>query len=89
MELITILLIFAFVLLLFKIAGFLFRTGIVLISIPLQIALAVIVTVILVAVLPIALVSSVLALILVPLGLLTPLLPLFLVGFGIYIIARK
>lgn len=85
MDFLAFLIVLGCVLLLFKLLGAIFRAGIFLISIPLQIIAAVIVAVVLFAVFPVGLI----AIILVPLGLLAPLLPFILVGLGIYLLARR
>ena len=89
MEFITFLIILGFVLILIKVLGLLFRAGIFLISIPLQILMALVVAAVLFAILPVTLITGLLAAVLVPLGILVPLLPFLLIGFGIYMLARK
>lgn len=89
MDLLAFLLLFVVILAVFKIGGILFKTAFFLISIPLQIVAALVVTILLLAIVPITLFSGLLGLILLPLGLLAPLLPLLLIGFGIYLLARR
>jgi len=89
MDILAFLFLFIAVLVIFKIGGLIFKAAFFLISIPLQILAALIVTVVLLAIVPITLFSGILGLILLPLGLLAPLLPLLLIGFGIYLLARR
>ena len=88
MELIGFVLILGVALILLKCLGWVFRAGIFLISIPLQILLAIIVAVIAIALLPAALVTGALFII-APLGLLVAFFPVILIGIGIYLLARK
>jgi hypothetical protein len=89
MDFLAFLIVLGCILLLFKVLGAIFKAGIFLISIPLQIIAAVFVAVVLFFALPAALFSGLFAVILIPLGILAPLLPFILVGLGIYLLARR
>ena len=89
MEILTFLIILAFVIIGLKLLGFVFKTGLFLLSIPLQILAAVIVSVVLLVILPIGLLTGFVALLLAPLGILAPLLPFILIFLGIYWLAHK
>jgi len=87
-ELFSFLLILALVLLAFKLLGIVIKTSIFLISIPLQILFALLLTIVIFLVLPVALVSG-MSIFLASLGMLAGFLPFILVVFGIYLLVRK
>ena len=89
MEIVTFLFIFLLVLIMFKAMGLILKTGIFLISIPLQIVAGLVVTLLIIALLPVTLVTGILTALLAPFVILFPLLPILLVGLGIYLVARK
>jgi hypothetical protein len=89
MEFITFLLILALVFIAIKLMSLVFRAGIYLLSIPLQILIGAFVVLLLGIILPITIISGLLPLLFVTLAILVPLFPLFLIGLGIYMLARK
>ena len=72
----------------FKLLGLIFKAGIFLISIPLQILGAVFVAILAIAIIPIGAVAGVVALIFAPLLILGPLLPFLILGFLIYLLVK-
>ncbi len=89
MELISFLLILALVLVAFKLLGLIFKAGIFLLSIPLQILVVLFIAILIFTLIPVTLTTGLVAIILIPLGLVAPLIPLAIIGFGIYLFARK
>ncbi len=87
MELLSILLILAILLIAFKLLGLIFKTGIFLLTIPLQIITVIIIFILAIAIFPVIL-SFVTAAILVPLGFFAPLLPFLVIVFGIYLLLK-
>ena len=89
MEIISFLIIVALVLVVFKALGLIVKAGIFLLSIPLQIVIAVFITALILIVVPVTLATGFLAILLAPLGLLIPLLPFLLISLGIYMFSRR
>ena len=89
MEIISFLFILALVLSALKILGMIFKAGIFLLSIPLQILAGVFLAVLIFAIVPVTLTVGLVAVILAPLGMLALLFPLLLIGLGIYLFARR
>ena len=87
MEILSILLILAVVLIAFKLLGLIFKTGIFILTIPLQIIAVIVIFILCITLFPI-IITFITAAILVPVGLLAPLLPLLAIGFGIYLLLK-
>ena len=88
MEILGILFLVVVILGTFKLLGLIFKAGIFLISIPLQILGAVFVAILAIAIIPLGLVTGVVALIFAPLLILGPLLPFLILGFLIYLLVK-
>ncbi len=88
-ELAVILLLLGAFLLFFKLLAVIFKAGIFVLTIPLQIVGALLAVLLVVTLLPFALVAGVLTVVLAPLFVLGPLLPLALVFFGLYLVMRR
>jgi hypothetical protein len=87
MEILSILLILAVILIAFKLLGLIFKTGIFILTIPLQIIAVIVIFILCITLFPI-IITFITAAILVPVGLLAPLLPLLAIGFGIYLLLK-
>jgi hypothetical protein len=88
-ELAVILLLLGVFLLFFKLLAVIFKAGMFVLTIPLQIVGALLAVLLVVVLLPFALVAGVLTAVLAPLFVLGPLLPLALVFFGLYLVMRR
>lgn len=89
MELTVFLLLIACFLFFFKAVGLMLKATLFVLSIPLQIAGAILGAVILVTLLPFAIVAGVVTAIFAPLLILGPMLPFLLVACGLYLIAKR
>jgi hypothetical protein len=87
MELLSILILVALILLIFKVLGWIFKAGFLILSIPLKIAAAVLLALLISVFLPLTIIGGILSLFVV--GVLVPFVPLFLIGFGVYLLARR
>lgn len=87
MEILSILFILALILIACKLLGLIFKTGIFILTIPLQIISMIVIFILCIAVFPI-IITFITAAILVPLGLLAPLLPFLAIGFGVYLLLK-
>ena len=89
MELAVILLMLAGFIIFFKLLALIFKAGIFVLSIPLQIIGAIFAVVLVLLLVPFAVTAGILTVIFAPLFVLGALLPLLLVLFGIYLVVRK
>lgn len=87
MEIFGVLFLVVIILGIFKFLGLIFKAGIFLISIPLQILGAVFVAILALAIIPVGLVTGA-ALIFAPLLIFGPLLPFLILGFLIYLLVK-
>ena len=88
MEILGLLFLIVIILGTFKLLAIIFKAGIFLISIPLQIFGAVLLAILAIALIPAGIVTGVVALVLAPLLILGPLLPILLLGFVVYLLVR-
>ncbi|MFQ5650517.1 MAG: hypothetical protein ACE5IY_11295 [bacterium] len=88
MDVAVILLLLAAFLIFFKLLGVLFKAGIFVLTLPLQIIGAVLGVVVLMVLVPFAMVAGVVATVLAPLLAVGPLLPFLLILLGVYLIGR-
>jgi len=90
MELVAILVIVVFALILFKIFGLLFHTGMFLILLPLKILAIVFSALVVVFILiPLGIVGAIAGVLLAPFALLAIFLPVILIIWGIYLLVRN
>ncbi|RKY79274.1 hypothetical protein DRQ00_03520 [candidate division KSB1 bacterium] len=89
MEVLTLLVIGLAFLLSIKLLALLFKTGIFILALPLQIFAALILTIIFLVLVPIGVITGILTVVLSPLLFLGPLLPILLVALGIYLLLRR
>jgi len=87
-ELFSFLVLLALIIFTFKILGALFKVGIFLLSIPLQIIVALFLSLILVAIFPAILLTGLISVIVIPLGILAPILPVLFIIYGIYLLTK-
>jgi len=88
MEILGLLFLIVIILGTFKLLAIIFKAGIFLISIPLQILGAVLLAILAIALIPAGIVTGVVALVLAPLLIVGPLLPILLLGFVVYLLVR-
>ncbi len=88
MEFLGILFLIVIILGTFKLLGIIFKAGIFLISIPLQIIGALFLAFFVMLLIPAGIVTGIIALILAPLLIFGPLLPIILLAFVIYLIVK-
>ena len=89
MEIIAVLLLFAAFFIFFKLLAVVFKAGFFVLSIPLQIAGALLGLLLVFIFVPLAVVAALTTAILSPLFILGPFLPLLLILFGLYLLVRK
>ena len=88
MEILSILLILALILIAFKLLGLVLKAGIFILTIPLQIIAIIVIFILCIVLFPI-IITFITTAILVPLGFVAPLLPFLAIGFGIYLLLKK
>jgi hypothetical protein len=89
MEIIGLLFLFVCFLAFFKVFALVFKAGLFVLTIPLQIVGAIISVFFLTLFLPLAIVGGIVATIFAPLLIIKPLLPLLLIGAGVYLLLKN